>query len=290
MFKNITNQYNLILKKGQTVKIILRLIFNMIFLGLLRFKKLLRRINKPIIHYYAICWNEEKMLPFVFDYYEDIVDRFIIYDNYSNDKTLELVSKNKKAKAIQYNTEGKINDEIYLKIKNNVWKKSRGKADYVIVCDIDEILYHPELNVFLNDSFKSKYSFFGPNGYEMFSEKFPIYDGKHIITDIVKNGFSADKYSKSILFDPHRIVEINYLPGAHQAFPYGIVKRYESDSLKLFHYKNMGIEYVLNRVSQYHSRLSDVNKQKGYGVEYEKEIDTIRNEFQNGLSKSKEVI
>ena len=44
--------------------------------------------------------------------------------------------------VIPYSTGGKINDFKYLEIKNNAWKKSRGKADWVIVVDMDEFLYH----------------------------------------------------------------------------------------------------------------------------------------------------
>lgn len=287
---NLAKKNHLVLKKNQNVNILLGLMFNLILRIKLSFFKWFKKIKHPIIHYYAICWNEEKMLPFVFDYYDHIVDKFVIYDNYSTDNTLELISKNKKANFIQYSSDGKINDEIYLDIKNNVWKQSRGKADYVIVCDMDEFLYHTDIKHFILDVHSTGYTFFKPKGFEMYSEIFPTYNQGIKLPEIIKTGYFSDKYSKPMLFDPHRIVEINYLPGAHQAFPLGIVKRYEYDNLKLLHYKNLGKEYLLNRISQYRNRLSDVNKQKGYGAEYELEDKKLVEDFNNGFRKSTKVI
>ena len=126
----------------------------------------------------------------------------------------------------------------------------------------------------------------------MYSEVFPTFDIENIelITDKIKHGVYNIMYSKPILFDPHKIVEINYLPGAHQAIPMGIIKTYNSTDLKLLHYKNLSIEYVLNRVKQYRNRLSDTNIEKGYGIEYLNEDDKIMTDFNNNLIKCKRVI
>jgi hypothetical protein len=93
-----------------------------------------------------------------------------------------------------------------------------------------------------------------------------------------------------ILFDPHRITEINYKPGAHEADPEGIVKTGKYEDLKLLHYKNLGIEYVLNRINTYRHRLSQTNRELNLGLHYEQENQTIVAEIQKNMQIAKPVI
>ena len=43
-----------------------------------------------MIYLYAICWNEEQILPFFFRHYDEIVDRYVIYDDGSSDRTVDI--------------------------------------------------------------------------------------------------------------------------------------------------------------------------------------------------------
>ena len=85
----------------------------------------------------------------MFQHYDTFVDKFFIYDNESTDKSADIIAANPKVKKISFQTEG-FEDEIQNTIKNECWKASRGKADYVIVCDIDEFLYTPNTKAFLS--------------------------------------------------------------------------------------------------------------------------------------------
>ena len=262
----------------------------MLFLLKLMVYKYKHKISRPIIHYYAVCWNEEKILPFMLDYYGQFVDNFYIYDNFSTDNSNKVLSKRSNVEVIQFRTDNTFNDIIHTDIKNNCWKKSRGKADYVIVCDIDEFLYHPQLNDFLKKSIKERISFFTPIGYNMYSNYFPEYQSKKTIVDIIKNGVFDKLFSKSILFDPHRIVEINYTAGAHFCYPWGVVRTKEDNKLFLLHYKNLGVEYILKRFNMYRNRLSQINIEKNYGVQYLQEDEEIAKEIEFKIQNSKRVI
>ena len=136
MLKKITGRLHLRLRKGEKGHIIWQLMVDYILLLRLRIYKLIKGIKHPIVHYYALCWNEEKMLPFMFDYYDKFVDQFVIYDNYSTDRSEEIIKAHRNARIIKFKTEG--NDNIAkMNIKNQCWKQSRGKADFVVVCDMD---------------------------------------------------------------------------------------------------------------------------------------------------------
>lgn len=290
MFSIVFNKYHIILKKGQNAYILWRLLWNQVLLMKLILYKWLHGIHRPIIHYYALCWNEEKMLPFMFDYYKQFVDRFTLYDNYSDDSSESTILSQPNAHIKKFSMDGEINDYIYQDIKNNCWKQSRGKADYVIVCDTDEFIYHSDIHLAITQLKCDKYSIVKPYGYNMYSTNYPVYDSQHLLTDQVKRGIRVPMFDKCILFDPHAIVEINYKPGAHECHPWGRVKTYRNEDIKLLHYKNIGLEQLLERNRAYASRLSKENKEKGYGAEYLKKEQLIIQEFNENEQKATEII
>ena len=141
------------------------------------------------IHAHILSWNEEKILPFTLDYYSLICEKIYIYDNMSTDSSDQIYLKYPKVEVIKWNSNNEINENNYINIKNNEYKlRSRNKnVDWVIVCDCDEILYHPNL-INILENYKSE----GINvprisGHDMVSDMFPEYDGK-LITDKVKIG------------------------------------------------------------------------------------------------------
>ena len=40
---------------------------------------------------FTMSWNEERMLPFFFRHYDRFIDRYIVYDDGSTDRTPRLV-------------------------------------------------------------------------------------------------------------------------------------------------------------------------------------------------------
>lgn len=248
--------------------------------------KRLHGVHHPIVHYYAVCWNEERMLPFMFKHYESSVDKFFIYDNYSDDSSENIIHSHTNTHIIKFQTDG-FNDQIHNDIKNSCWKRSRGKADFVIVCDMDEFLYHPNLQSALSEMKKKGQTIVKPQGYNMYSSDEP---NKGIpLTTQVPCGVRDQWFDKCILFDPHAIVEINYKPGAHECHPVGKVVWNKND-FKLLHYKNIGLDQLLARYRAYAARLSKENIENNYGTTYmQKEQLTIQ-EFKENEQKATRII
>lgn len=287
--KRFCVKHNIILQKGNNAHILLTLAWNHVLLLKLKFHNWFHGIKKPIVHYYAVCWNEEKILPFVFQYYECFVDRFVFYDNYSNDHSESIIRSHRNAEIIHFQTDG-FDDTKHNDIKNNCWKHSRGKADYVIVCDTDELFYHKDILQALSVLKNEKSSIVKPFGYNMFSNEYPVFSSEHSIVEQVKRGVRVPMFDKCILFDPHAIVEINYKPGAHECHPWGRVKWYRNEDVKLLHYKNIGLEQLIERNRLYVSRLSKENIEKNYGTEYLKKEQIIIKEFKDNEQCATEII
>ena len=235
-----------------------------------------------IIHYYSLCWNEEKILPFVLDYYSEFCEKMIIMDNESDDSSHSIIKSYSNAEVRTYSSNGEIRDDIYLQIKNNVWKESKGKADWVIVCDTDEILFHPSIMKKLDELKANGVSIIKPFGFDMFSESFPV---KSLLE--IKSGVEDNRHlRKCIIFNPNMIEEINYKAGCHKCYPQGQIKYYAKADFKLLHYKSLSLEYLINRYEMFKKRLSKFNLENKLGKHYLTEKENIKAKYLNNLMRS----
>lgn len=289
MFHNWINKHHIVLKKGQRIHILSQLFWNKILYIKLGIFKSIHSIQHPIIHFYALCWNEEQILPFVLDYYECFVDHITIYDNHSTDRSQEIISSYPNTRIIKFGKD-EFDDTTHNDIKNNCWKQSRGKADFVVVCDMDEFIYSPDIKASLEQLITQRVSVVQPEGYDMYSEEYPAYTKDHLITNIVNCGIRSPWFDKCILFDPHSVVEINYKPGAHECHPVGRINRSSTTEFKLLHYKNIGLEQTLQRIHSYAQRLSKGNIEKDLGTHYRNEKQKQIEEFKHNLQRATEII
>lgn len=219
-----------------------------------------------VIHAHILAFNEEKILPFTLDYYSVICEKIFIYDNMSTDNSDSIYSRYPKVKVLKWDSKHQINEINYVQIKSNGYRQYSKDADWVIVCDCDEFLYHPNLIQKLKEYDKYGITLPKVNGYEMFSEEFPIYDGK-LITEKIKHGSGiVSTLCKQIVFKPN--VNLTYTVGAHSNNCPDCVTDYIPE-LKLLHYKFLNLEYVVNRYNFFNDRLSDLNKSNGWGIHYQ---------------------
>jgi len=232
------------------------------------------------IEVYTICYNESKFINLFLNYYAQFASKIIIYDNYSTDDTCDKINRFNicPTEIIKYDTGNQIRDDIYLEIKNNCWKNS--KADYVIVCDVDEILYHKDLLIFFKNT---KFNVFKPMGFNMVSDFFPSEENQ--IINQVKTGVFDEIFSKCILFKPKELHEINFGPGCHKCYPSAkselkLYDSIESDrQLKLLHYKNISFQYRIERNKSFFQRLSEYNQKNNMGFHYSWDYNTQHEEY-----------
>lgn len=212
------------------------------------------------IHAYIIAWNEAKILRYTLDHYSQFCDKITVYDNMSTDES-DSIYEEYDVKVVKWNTpDKKYNDVTLAEMKSNIYKASRGKADWVIVCDCDEYLYHPNLLEKLQEYKDAGITMPKIDGHDMCSETFPEYDGE-LLTDKVKIG--SETYGpmcKNIVFNP--TLDITYQPGAHSNQTPNATFSKDAE-LKLLHYKFLGKEYVLSRYNNLADQLSDFNLKTG---------------------------
>jgi SAM-dependent methyltransferase len=214
------------------------------------------------IHVYTVAYNEELLMPFFLRHYKQFANQITIFDNESTDKTA-AIAKSAGVNVIAFSTNDTMMDSVMIKIKNEEYKKSRGKADWVIVVDFDEFLYHPHLLDVLEKYKKEGITLPKIIGYDMVADSFPI-DKEQQIYDEIRIGFHNDLYNKRVIFNPS--LDICYSIGAHACNPQGNVIESVSTDLKLLHYRFLGLDYLKPRWERRRDKMSQENLKNKWSV------------------------
>ncbi len=227
-----------------------------------------------MIEAFIIVWNESQTIKLTIDHYKQFCDKITFFDNHSNDGTQEIIKSNG-CELNTFGTPGQLEDKEYIKIKNNCWKRSQ--ADWVIVCDCDEIIWHDNIKeVFEN----ADGTIFKTIGFDIFSQHMP----KESFLEL-QRGIPSENYSKLAVFSP-KIKSINYVYGCHVADPVGNIK-YCSEKLNLFHYRNIGgANRLIKRHKLYRERLSEYNKRFGLGVHYTYDDERRKQDWYDSYNKA----
>ncbi len=233
------------------------------------------------IEIFTFCWNEIDILPWVVDYWKRFATHVTVFDNGSTDGSVEYLEKFRFVTVKHFNTDG-LNDIVHQKIKNECWKGS--KADFVVVCDMDEILCAKDIRRQLEEMLFSGATICKPTCYVLFSDEYPKYDGK-LLHEVRPMGV-IDNTSKTILFDPKKITAINYTPGAHRCRPEGEVRWYDG-KIYMFHINhNLSFDYKIRKYRELDARRSEDNIRKKHGIHYAFSKDVLREAWENDRSKA----
>jgi glycosyltransferase involved in cell wall biosynthesis len=228
---------------------------------------------------FAVCFNEALMLPYFMRHYSQF-GSVTIFDNFSTDDSVKI-ARDMGAIVYQFDTGGEFREDIMTELRNDCWKGS--KADWVIVVDIDEFVYHPDL---LNELENTKGTVLLPRMFQMHSLAFPTTTGR--IYDEIQWGVEFN--AKMSVFRPDQIRKMNYEVGCHFARPEGNFELNFKSPIIEMHFRNMGIDYLLYKNQFLNARQSEVNRRNNWNWHYSTpEQQTIR-EFEHAMKHLIKVI
>jgi len=218
-----------------------------------------------IIHVHILTHNEEKLLPFTLDHYSSFSDKIFIHDNMSDDSTDDIVSVYPKVQILKWGSNGQMDELTQVNKRNNDYKKFSRDADWVIVCDCDEFLYHPNILEVLVKYKNEGVTVPKIQGYVMASNVFPKYDGE-LITEKIKIGEKSDHMgSKNVIFNPK--IDVSFGEGSHRFTSSNTI--FSNDvELKLLHYRFLSKQYLNNIYNSRNERLSSDTKKRGWNFHY----------------------
>jgi glycosyltransferase involved in cell wall biosynthesis len=231
-----------------------------------------------VVHLFAQCWNDEWMLPFFFRHYDGLVDRYVIYDDGSTDNSWAILQSHPRVEARRFVRA--VPDSFALSeqaLSNDCWKASSGEADWVIVTDLDEHLFHPAWRAYLSRCAHDGVTAIPALGFQMVCDTVPT-SGEHLAA-AHPVGAPWVQMMKLSIFDPVAIKEINFTPGRHRADPQGRVRVPATDEMLLLHYKYMGFERTHLRHQQLRQGLGRVDAARGWGHKYSWSADELRDDW-----------
>lgn len=228
-----------------------------------------------------ICTHKNHMdiAPFVIDYWKRFVTDAYVFDNGSDDGSLENFAKYDwiHVNDISQYTGGKLNDILNVNIKNSIWKQFKGNYDYVICCDFDECPYCEDWDSVLTKLDELNASLIYPKHCNMVDEEFKNYEEGKLYHEL--NPYCEDLNKKGIvelrrtnrcyIINPKTVEDINYLPG--QEFCYPIAENmtpYYIDNIYMFHLHYIGKQYGTKINETNMTEMDKNNKNKGYGYHY----------------------
>jgi hypothetical protein len=207
---------------------------------------------------YTICWNESRVIEFYLRHYEQFAERIVVYDENSDDGTRNILQAHPKVEVRQFIRTVPDSLELSKKaVHDNCWKEARGAANWVILVDVDEHVYHPNLDAYLVEQSRRGVTFVPTLGFQMISNVFPS-RGEHLAHTRTR-GFPRHTYSKPVVFNPAAIDELDMEAGSHSAAPSGRIHFPEIDEVMLLHYKYLSFEYVVERYRQLSPRVGSID-------------------------------
>jgi hypothetical protein len=239
-------------------------------------------------HVYAVCWNDLPMLPYFLRHYRPLGADFRIFDDGSTDGSLEYLHAQPDVEVAPFSNDGASFELSAVALYDEVWKRSRGQAEWVVVCDIDEHLYHPDLATYLDRCRDFGVSAIPAVGYQMVADEFPSTELR--LCDEIVRGARWAQMDKLMLFDPGAVDATNYGPGRHDADPRGRVVVPEVAEVKLLHYRYLGMEYILRRNRELGARLGPVDIKRKFGHRYRWDDARVRDDFDQFVANSTVVV
>ena len=234
--------------------------------------------ERPIIDLYCLCWNEARIIPYFLRHYLPLVRRIHVFDNGSTDDSLALLSGDRRVQVMHFDYEGDSFVRQEQELSEVMWRNSRGRADWVAIVDMDEHIHHPALHAHLNACRALGVTAIQAVGYEMVTDHFP--PAEAVLSQTLTRGFRyPGGLDKLCLFDPNAITRSGYRPGRHQADPEGRVVWDESWSVKLLHYKKLGLDYLIARTQELLTGLRPGDIRDGHARHYQRDHYGIAEEF-----------
>lgn len=221
------------------------------------------------IHVYLICFNEEKIIGSILEYYLGFCSKIFVFDNLSTDKSISIAKSYDNVSVIPFDTNGMKDNSKHVQIKTQAYKEysreggryTEEVADWVICADMDEVLYHPELVKVLEEYKKEGVTVPQITGFNMvgtnnITNKIPILKQ-------YKNGVRYDVFDKRAIFDIN--FDMSYSNGCHaEGAGFELMKGtygYKSSNkypIALLHYKHIGDLLYESAVKNY-ERFDDSN-------------------------------
>lgn len=248
---------------------------------------------------YKVCWitlckNEEDIIPFVIPYWKRIADKVVVFDNNSEDKSIELLSKYDWIEIRHFDSDGQ-NDVIQKTIKEKAYLEYKDSYDFIVISDMDEVFYFNDFKALEAQMIDGGYNILATPIYSLCEDKKPIQEEGKLLHQICHkfynqkmnhmNGF--EDISKLSIINTKMANGVNMSVGQHyvNVSPANNILL-SNDGFCLHIDKGFGLQYKWDVRQKMYKNLSEVNKRSGMCVEYGYSYEKLKKEYEDNQEKS----
>ena len=216
------------------------------------------------LHVYTMTWNEEYMIKYFLRYYETVADRIFVIDDNSSDGTRDIVKTCPKTTLLPYPFPSGFNEYDKTNCFATEYRKYSRDAEWVIVGDCDEFIYHPDLRNFLDKKRAEGRRAIKATGYFFASKEIPNTEGQ--LFDAMPYHHRLRKikhsYDREVVFDPK--LDVKFKPGCHPPteFSDGVIAG--RCGLSLYHCCHLSRQWIVDHLDRRIARMNDQSYKNMY--------------------------
>lgn len=251
------------------------------------------------IELYTCGYNEEFQLPFAIDYWKRFITdeselHVTYFDNLSTDRSVEILSQYDWITVIPFDTGGEMNEQVLTNIRNSCWKGS--KADFCIVCDVDEVYYSKDIIKELKRLKEHNIGAVACTWYALCGDEVPTYKEGMLLHQQIGKAYKQyinhrpgySEYGKIQLFNPKMVDDMRYSFGMHFAYPQCPIV-YTPNIIQIHFDKGYTWQWRWEKRQELWNRLNPQLKNAGVCVEYGFDKEKIKQEYLENQQKSVDI-
>lgn len=205
-----------------------------------------------IIWLYAIFGREVELMPHFLRHYAPICDRITLFNNCSDDQTVEIARACPKVTIEMFPDSTGMDSEAMAQFASVKYKQARAQANYIIWVDCDEFLWSGPIGLreLLHGYQQQRIRAVKSVGYQMISDRFPT--GDQPIIEQVYNGVRDNEFDKVAIVDPK--LDLYWKVGRHVCKISGATAY--QNHVKLLHYRYLGADFFMRRNAYNYATMS----------------------------------
>lgn len=232
------------------------------------------------LHVYTMTHNEEYMIKYFLRYYETIADKIFVIDDMSTDKTIDIIKTCPKATILPYPYPSGLDAIDKNNCLENVYKEhSRGKAEWVMILDSDEFVYHPNLRDLLDVQRAKGTRALVTCGLFLASKEIPNTDKQ--LFEAMPYSWRKKTWDKEIVFDPE--LDVKFVLGCHPPtkFSDGVKAKYAK--LMMYHCCFLSRQWIIDHYNIRISRMRDSDYKRHFVKNIHKYVRIALQNYENTI-------
>lgn len=242
----------------------------------------------------TLCKNEMDILPFVTKYWERIKADVLVFDNGSDDGSIEYLSKLPYVTLRHFDSDGQ-NDVIQKQVKEQAYLEFKDKYSIIIISDCDEVFYWRNFEASAERFLSGGYNVSMMPIYSLCEDFKPQPDDSKLLHQLCTKFYKQkmnhmqgfEDYSKLSVFNCKITDKVSMSVGQHfvQTAP-DMRIMLDMDAFCLHIDKGLSEDFYVNKRKKMAKNLSSTNIKNGMCFEYLKSEEESRKEYRKHQEKS----